>query len=119
MSENLSLRERVVRLQHEVDKAVDHSVLDDMGAIKSKIETKLAELGGFVEELSKMQKNAENRRIPKRRSSVKKSPTKSPDQKNWKNVLTLSEVTCGGDHRLPPIVEGKCFPRKTLEYVLC
>lgn len=118
MSENLSLRERVVRLQHELDKAVDHSVLDDLGTVKRKIETKLAELGGFVQELSKVHTNAENRRMPKRRSSIKNSPPKSPGQKNWKNAVALSEITCGGDNRLPPIVEGKYFPRKTLEYNL-
>ena len=45
------------------------------------------------------------------------SPRRSPDQRNWKNALTLSEVTGGTDGRLPPIVEDKYYPRRTMEYV--
>lgn len=105
----------MVRLQHEVDRRVDHSIFDEMGAIKRKIETKLTELGSSVQELSKIQTEVENHHSVKRRTSIKKSPVKSPDPKNWKNALTLSEVTCSGESRLPPIVEGKYFPRKTLE----
>ncbi|KAL8830217.1 MAG: hypothetical protein Q9191_001557 [Dirinaria sp. TL-2023a] len=43
------------------------------------------------------------------------SPKRSPDQRNWKNSLCLSEVPGVVGGRLPPIVEDKYYPRQTLE----
>ena len=88
-----------------------------MGTVKERLEAKLTELGDLVHELGRIQVAAEKPRSPKRKSLNQTEPKRSPDQKNWKNNLTLSEVTGGGDGRLPPIVEDKYFPRKTLEYV--
>ena len=87
-----------------------------MGTVKGKLDAKLTELGGLMQELGKIQKTAENHQSHKRKSMGRVSPKRSPDQKNWKNTLTLSEATGGGEGRLPPIVEDKYFPRKTLEY---
>lgn len=43
---------------------------------------------------------------------------RSPDQRDWKNALTLSEVTGGGQEgRLPVILEDKCYPRRTMKWV--
>jgi hypothetical protein len=115
LSENIALRQHIIRLQHEVDRRPGHTVLDDMGDLKGKLEAKLVEIGSLVQELGKIQTDAENRRSPKRRPISNASPKTSPGQKVWKNVLTLAEVT-GAEGRLPPIVEDKYFPRKTLEY---
>lgn len=117
LSENIALRERVISLQYEVDKRPGHSVWEDMGTVKEKLEAKLTELGGLVQELGRIHVAVEDPRSPRRKSMNRTEPKRSPDQKNWKNNLTLSEVTGGGDGRLPPIVEDKYFPRKTLEYV--
>jgi hypothetical protein len=87
-----------------------------MGCIKGKLEAKLTEIGSLVQELGKIQTDIEARRSPKRRPISINSPKRSPDQKPWKNILSLAEVTGGMDNRLPPIVEDKYFPRKTLEY---
>lgn len=86
--------------------------------MKGKLEAKLSELGGLVQELENVQKNVDSQRKQRRRSIGRSSPKRSPDQRNWKNALTLSEVTGGADGRLPPIVEDKYFPRRTMEYVL-
>ncbi|KAL8721496.1 MAG: hypothetical protein Q9225_001841 [Loekoesia sp. 1 TL-2023] len=112
LSENITLREQVIKLQFEID---NHVGADSIGRVKGKLETKLAELGGLVQELGSLQQSAEDRRAIQRRSGAKSSPKKSPDQKNWKNALTISEVTGGADGRLPPIVEGKYYPRRTLD----
>lgn len=88
-----------------------------MDNVKAKLEEKLAELGGLVKELGQVQKSTESRRI-KRRSTGQSSPKRSPDQRNWKNTLTLSEATGGVDGRLPPIVEDKYYPRRTMEWAL-
>ena len=54
-----------------------------------------------------------------RRRSGLVEPIKSPDQKEWKNRQTTSGVVADNgqlqEGRLPVIVEGKRYPRKTLE----
>ncbi|MCJ1461700.1 hypothetical protein MMC07_000298 [Pseudocyphellaria aurata] len=115
LSENIALRERIISLQYEVDKRPGRATLAGMGTIKEKLEAKLTELGGLVQELGSIQVAVENPRSPKRKLMNQNESKRSPDQKNWKNNLTLSEVTAGGDGRLPPIVEDKYFPRKTLD----
>ena len=92
-------------------------MLEGVDFVKGKLEAKLAELGGLVQELGHVQKNVEGQRAQRRRSVNRSPPKRSPDQRHWKNALTLSEVTGGADGRLPPIVEDKYFPRRTMEYV--
>ena len=92
-------------------------MLEGVDIVKGKLEAKLTELGGLVQELGNVQRNVESQRAQRRRSLSRNSPKKSPDQRNWKNALTLAEVTGGADDRLPPIVEDKYFPRRTMEYV--
>ncbi|KAI4290657.1 MAG: hypothetical protein L6R35_000091 [Caloplaca aegaea] len=112
LSENISLREQVIRLQFEIE----HNVgADSINTVRGRLETKLGELGSLVQELGNLQQDAEDQRAIRRRSGVKASPKKSPDQRNWKNGLTISEATGGADGRLPPIVEGKYYPRRTLD----
>ena len=119
LSENVSLREQVIKLHHEAEKVTGKAVLEGVDVVKLKLEAKLAELGGLVQELGNVQKNVDSQR-GQRRSMNRSSPRRSPDQRNWKNTLTLSEVTGGTDGRLPPIVEDKYYPRRTMEYVyLC
>ena len=86
-----------------------------MTSVKVKLEEKLTELGGLVKELGQVQKATGTRRTSKGRTVRQSSPQRSPDQRNWKNVLTLSEATGGLDGRLPPIAEDKYYPRRTME----
>jgi hypothetical protein len=111
------LREQVINLQNELEYRPGKALLEEVGSIKNKLEIKLAELGGLVFDLGRTQKTGIAASSPSRRRSRRKSPKRSPDQRNWRNALTLSEVTGGQDGRLPPIVEDKYFPRRTLEYV--
>lgn len=104
----------MIKLQFEVD---NNGGLDNINAVKERLEAKLLELGGLVQELGKVQQTAENHRALRRRSGAKGSPKKSPDQRSWKNGLTMSEVMGRAEGRLPPIVEGKYYPRRTLECV--
>lgn len=111
------MREQVINLQNELDSRPGKALLEEVGLIKDKLDIKLAELGGLVFDLGRTQKTVIAASSPSRRRSRRKSPKRSPDQRNWRNALTLSEVTGGQDGRLPPIVEDKYFPRRTLEYV--
>ena len=117
LSENVSLREQIIKLHYEDEKSTELAVFDGVKTVKGKLEAKLSELGVFIQELGNVQKNVESQRRQRRRSITRNSPKKSPDQRNWKNALTLSEVTGGADGRLPPILEDKHFPRRTMEYV--
>lgn len=85
-----------------------------MGTVKAKLEEKLVELGNLVMELGGIGDGSRHTR-PSVRKIVQASPKRSPDQRNWRNALTLSEATGGLDARLPPIVEDKYFPRRTME----
>ncbi|MCJ1283857.1 hypothetical protein MMC26_003188 [Xylographa opegraphella] len=118
LSENLVLREGVISLEHELENRPKREALEDLGFVKDKLEEKLAELGCLVFELGRAQTSAIATSAPLRRQSRVKSPENSPDQRVWKNALTLSEVTAGQDGRLPPILEDKYYPRKTLKYGL-
>ncbi|KAL8695283.1 MAG: hypothetical protein Q9218_000182 [Villophora microphyllina] len=112
LSENIALREQVIRLQFEID---NNTGLESIESVKGSLEAKLLELGSLVQELGNVHQCVEGRRALRRRSGVQGPPKKSPDQRNWKNGLTISEVMCGADGRLPPIVEGKYYPRRTLD----
>ncbi|KAL8998562.1 MAG: hypothetical protein Q9169_002402 [Polycauliona sp. 2 TL-2023] len=112
LSENIALREEVIRLQFEVDK---NGGLGSITTVKGRLEAKLLELGGLVQELGNVRQSAEDRRALRRKSGTKGSPKASPDQRNWKNGITISEYAGGVEGRLPPIVEGKYYPRRTLD----
>ena len=117
LSENVSLREQVIKLHYEVENNPGRSGWDKVDGLKQQLETRLAELGGLLQELGDIQNTVIRERAVKRKSMNHISPKRSPNQRNWKNALNLSEVTGESDGRLPPILEDKCFPRRTLEYV--
>ncbi len=115
LGENVSLREESIRLQHEVEKNTSKHVLEEVDTVKVKLEAKLSELGTLLRELGDVRKTNDIQRTQKRRSISRSSPKGSPDQRIWKNTLTLSEAFGGAEGRLPPIVEDKYYPRRTLE----
>lgn len=115
LSENVSLREQIIKLQYEIEKNNSQSIEDNVTSVKAKLEEKLVELGSLVKELGQVQKITGTRKTSKRKSAGQSSPQRSPDQRNWKNGLTLSEATGGIDGRLPPILEDKYYPRRTME----
>lgn len=115
LSENLALRERIITLHHEVEKKPGRAMLDGISAVKGRLEAKLTELGELVQELGVVTTARERRRSSKRRSMDCSSPRRSPDQRTWRNGLGCSGFAGGLEGRLPPILEDKYFPRKTLE----
>jgi hypothetical protein len=84
--------------------------------LKSQLEAKLLEIGALVTGLGN--ELPPKKKTPKGGKITKSSPSTSPDQKNWKNMVTLSEAVAGQEGRLPPISENKSYPRRTLEYVI-
>jgi len=110
LAENLGLREQILRLQNEVENGKAQRVADLTGLLKSQLEAKLLELGALVAGLG--DESAPKKKSPRAGKLMRASPSTSPDQRNWKNMLNLSEAVEG---RLPPILENKLFPRRTLE----
>jgi hypothetical protein len=88
--------------------------VDHTGEIKSQLETKLLEITTLISTLG--DEPAQKEKSPQRGKITRASPSQSPDQKNWKNMCTLSEAVAGQEGRLPAILENKSYPRKTLEY---
>lgn len=81
---------------------------------------RLSEVGALVNELGGLSDKAERRSLQnQRRKSGLVELAKSPDQKNWKNRQSIGNVVSTErqvpEGQLPVIVEGKCYPRKTLE----
>lgn len=113
LAENLGLREQIIRLQKELEEGKAQRVADHAIDLKAQLEAKLLEIGSLISELGN---DAPKKTSPKIVKLTRASPSKSPDQRNWKNMCTLSEAVGGQDGRLPPIMENKMYPRRTLEY---
>lgn len=118
MGENASLREQVIKLHYDAEKSASKSLLESVDIVKSKLEAKLSELGGLVKDLGYIQKTTEKQHAQRRESVNMSSPKRSPDKRIWKNALTLSEAVRGADGRLPPIMEDKYYPRRTLRWLM-
>lgn len=116
LAENLDLREQILRLKSELDNGKAQRIVDQTGEIKSQLEAKLLEIGALIGSLG--QEPAPTKKSPKAGRISRTSLGQSPDQRNWKNMVTLSEAVAGQEGRLPPILENKSYPRRTLEYFL-
>jgi hypothetical protein len=113
LADNLSLREEIIRLQNDAESNKSHRILENVGEIRAQLEAKLMEIGALVTGLTDVP-------VPRRRSATRPditttNPKPSLEQRNWKNMCTVSEAMAGQDGRLPPILENKYYPRRTLE----
>lgn len=115
LAENLGLREQIIHLQKELENGQAQRITEYTNDLKSQLEAKLLEIGAIVtglgNELPLKKKSSKGGKV------TKSSPSTSPDQKNWRNMVSLSEAVAGQEGRLPPILENKSYPRRTLEYV--
>ena len=117
LSENITLREQNIQLQRQVESTGNRQdAADRLHQIRSQLEAKLMELGGLVYELGTVDKKSRRTSVTQSSQSNGQTPKRSPDQRNWKNAFTLSDVTGQQEGRLPPILEDKLYPRRTLEY---
>ncbi|CZR53047.1 uncharacterized protein PAC_02925 [Phialocephala subalpina] len=112
LAENLGLREEIIRLKNEMDNGKAQRIADNATVLRSQLEAKLLEIGELISGLGD---HAPKKKSPQVGKIARASPARSPDQKNWKNMCTLSEAVGAQDGRLPPILENKTYPRRTLE----
>jgi hypothetical protein len=113
LAENLGLREQILRLQSELENGKAQRIADNARATKSQLEEKLLELGALINSLGDEQVRKEN--SPQIGKVARTSPDRSPNQRDWRNMCTLSEAVAAQEGRLPPILENKLYPRRTLE----
>ncbi|KAL9124111.1 MAG: hypothetical protein Q9217_006526 [Psora testacea] len=113
-AQNVSLREQVIKLHYEVESNPGQSEWTKVDDLKQRLEARLTEFGGLLQELGDVQSSAARHRPIERKSLSRVSSKPSPKQRNWKTALVLSEVTGEPDGRLPPIPEDKSFPRRSL-----
>lgn len=113
LAENLDLREQIIQFRNELENNRAQQIIENTHATKSQLEDKLLELGALINSLGDepMRKTTHT---PKPRQSI----TRSPPQKDWRNMYNISEISRGLEGSLPPILETKLYPRKTLEYVI-
>ena len=114
LAENLGLREEIIRLKNEMENGKAQRIADNATVLRSQLEAKLLEIGELISGLGD---HAPKKKYPQVGKIARASPARSPDQKNWKNMCTLSEAVGAQDGRLPPILENKTYPRRTLEYI--
>lgn len=65
-----------------------------------------------------MQRRCKDARRLRRRSTAHDPSKVSQNQETRKTLYPRSEITGEDDSRLPPILENKSYPRRTLKYVL-
>lgn len=101
------MRTQTIQLNAEIYDASSKQVIEDVEAIRTQLELKVAEFAGMLTEMGTIGKRPGRRRMS---TSSARHITERP---------TSAVLDCRScDEKLPTIVEGKYFPRKTLEYVL-
>jgi Shugoshin N-terminal coiled-coil region/Shugoshin C terminus len=127
LAENINIREQAINSAQEAERLRStQRIFRDVGRLKEQLEAKLGEVGVLVRELGGLPEKAKRRsslasQQQQRRRSGLVEVAKSPDQKDWRNRQTIGGVINGDrqlqqqEGRLPIIVEGKHYPRKTLE----
>jgi hypothetical protein len=114
LAENLELRERIIQLQNELENDRAQQIAQNTRATKSQLEEKLLELGALISNLGN---EPVRKKAPQGMIVARESLSRSPAQKDWRNMYTMGEVVRGLEGPLPPIMENKSYPRKTLECV--
>lgn len=121
LAENITLREQAINSAQEAERLrSSHRVFKEVSKLKEQLESKLSEVSSLVTELGSLPEKAKRRSSQlQRRKSGLVEIVRSPEPKDWKNRQTFGGVVAGErqiqDGRLPVIVEGKHYPRKTLE----
>lgn len=117
LSENVSLREQVISLGQELERLDEARLFrDGVYDVKSKLDAKLAELGGLVADLGVLPHKFGNPCNAKPKSIGPREP-EQPNSDMRRRVTNSEYQLRPDDGRLPVILEDKYYPRRTLEYV--
>lgn len=109
LSENATLRTRILALETELSDTPTQDLRSGISQLRNRLSLQFTSI---LSELTELEKK------PRRRKSqlnLPVSPKRSPQQREWRNTSTLGEVLASQGATMPTIVEGKHFPRRTLE----
>lgn len=114
LAENVSLREQVINLTQEIERLEAAKLLHDgVHEIKGRLDAKLAELTILVSDLGTLPRKVSRLGGEKTEESNRPKAT-APE---LRPRMTDPEFHTGvDDGKLPAIIEGKYYPRRTLEY---
>ncbi|PWY64712.1 hypothetical protein BO70DRAFT_366936 [Aspergillus heteromorphus CBS 117.55] len=116
LSENVSLREQVINLTREVERyEAVKSFKDEVHDIKAKLDNKLLEFNSLLTELGTLPLRLCNKFDETPVLAEQKQPTQSILDWRSKPINCVTSPTNNEAGRLPVILEGKLYPRKTLE----
>lgn len=115
LCQNATLHEQVISLNHEIEryesaKALSNGVYD----LKERLDAKLAELGKLVVELGGLPRKVDRKTEFEAAASGVEEERQS--HISHRRAEIGPDAIADFDHgRLPPILEDKYYPRKTLE----
>lgn len=107
LAENLSLREQVSHHKLELESGKAQRISEHTIELKTQLEQKLQEIGALIGGLGNPPR-AKRASQSKGRISILQN-NQSPVTRRWRDEADQ-------EGRLPPILEHKSYPRRTLEY---
>ena len=110
LSENASLREKVLQLENELVTTSCVTVRGSIDALRFRIATQLeeftAQMNESLSDLALLQNRTKQENI-----QLATSPKRSPARRELRNTSTLCEVLASQGQTLPTIDERECYPQ--------
>lgn len=106
LAENLDLRGQIITQETQPNRS--RNFISHVGDVKSELDSKLRDIAALVAKLDRPVKE------PRRSSAGTKLP--KAKRRNSEDRMHMMDALAEQEGRLPPIVENKHYPRRTLEY---
>ena len=121
LAENISIREQAINIAQESEKwRAAYKAKSEIAALTTRLEAKLQEVNTIVTELGELPERTARRKSGPRKSIIVVNNARSPAEKEWRNQQTIGGVLnaerADQEGRLPAILEGKSYPRRTLDH---
>ncbi|PKY00962.1 hypothetical protein P168DRAFT_67755 [Aspergillus campestris IBT 28561] len=114
LSENVSLREKVITLNQEIERLDAARLLHDgVNEVKTKLENKLLELNGLVSDLGALPRKFKRSSDLSDETAFEKPTVTSSKSADGPMNIERNSIIDGG--KLPVILEDKYYPRQTLD----
>lgn len=106
LAENLDLRGQIITQETQPNRS--RNFMSHVGEVRSELDSKLRDIAALVAKLDRPV------REPRRSSAGTKLP--KAKRRSSEERMQMMELLAEQEGRLPPIVENKHYPRRTLEY---
>lgn len=106
LAENLDLRGQIITQETQPNRS--RNFISHVGEVRSELDSKLRDIAALVAKLDRPVKE------PRRSSAGTKLP--KAQRRSSGDRMHMMEALAEQEGRLPPIVENKHYPRRTLEY---